>query len=494
MQAPSSRIRDVNAKPPSARGDYVLYWMNASRRTRYNVALQHAWALACARRVPLLVLEAIGVDYRWASDRHHAFVLEGMRDNALRLGGAYYPYVERSVGEGRGLVAALGRAAVQVVTDDWPGFHLPNLVSAAGRQLDVSLVAVDSCGVLPVSDAPEAPFPTAYAFRRHLQRRLAVHLSAMPLEDPLPAELPVPAVDAAIEARWPRGLEVTVGELPIDHGVAPIASFPGGPLAAARRLDAFLARLPRYDEERNDPGADATSGLSPYLHFGHLSSHEVLTRILDAHGWDPSTVKTGGDGSRAGWWGLPPPAEAFLDQLVTWRELGFNLVSRTPDASGWASLPAWARATLDAHRGDPRPHVYDFRTFENAATHDPLWNAAQRQLRAEGRIHNYLRMLWGKKILEWSASPEEALDIAFALNDRWALDGRDPNTATSIGWIFGRHDRPWGPVRPIFGTVRWMSSENTAKKLDIKGYVRRWGPAPASSLFEYAASPLDEAP
>ncbi len=473
---PSSRLRDVNDRPIAPGGAYVLYWMNAFRRTRYNFALQHAWDRACAHGVPLLVLEAVGVDYRWASERHHAFLLDGMRDNAARLGGAYYPYVEPSVGEGRGLVAALARRAVQVITDDWPGFHLPSLVRAAGRQLDVSLVAVDSCGILPVGDAPDAPFPTAHALRRHLQRRLATHLTAFPSEEPLPADLPRPRVDPAIEARWPRSLDVHLAELPIDHTVTRVVSCPGGSRAAGARLDAFLDRIERYGEDRDTPSSDVTSGLAPHLHYGHVSSHEVLTRIFAMHAWDPSGAKTGGDGSRAGWWGLPPGVEAFLDQVVTWRELGFNLVSRTPDATGWASLPAWARATLDAHRSDPRPHVYDHRAFEEARTHDPLWNAAQRQLRAEGRIHNYLRMLWGKKILEWCASPEDALDIAFALNDRWALDGRDPNTATSIGWIFGRHDRAWGPVRPIFGTVRWMSSENTAKKLDVKGYLRRWGP------------------
>jgi deoxyribodipyrimidine photo-lyase len=160
--------------------------------------------------------------------------------------------------------------------------------------------------------------------------------------------------------------------------------------------------------------------------------------------------------------------------VITWRELGFHLVTRNAQAHRWEGLPPWARATLEDHRADARAHVYSYAQFEAAATHDPLWNAAQRQLLEEGRIHNYLRMLWGKKIVEWSATPEEAHTTMLALNDRWALDGRDPNSVASIGWVMGLHDRPWGPVRPVFGTVRWMSSENTARKLDVKGYLRRW--------------------
>lgn len=470
------RLRNVNDRPARPDGAYVLYWMNAYRRTRYNFALQTAWEEAQSRGVPLLVLEAIGVDYGWASDRFHGFVLDGMKDNAARLGAAYYPYVERASGQGHGLIAALAKRAAMVVTDDWPGFHLPKLVAAAGRAVDVAMVAVDSNGLLPVADAPDdKAFPTAYAFRRHLQKRLSTHLSDLPTEEPLPQHLPTPEVDPSIEARWPRTFEVDIATLPIDHTVPRVTAFPGGERAAHARLQRFVAHLDVYGEDRDTPSADATSGLSAYLHFGHISSHEVVLAVLVREGWDPANVKTGGNGSREGWWGVSTAAEAYLDQVVTWRELGFNLVTRTPDHLRWSALPVWARATLEAHRDDPRPYVYTHRQLERGETNDALWNAAQRQLREEGRIHNYLRMLWGKKILEWSATPEQALETAFALNDRWALDGRDPNSSSSIGWIFGRHDRPWGPVRPIFGTIRWMSSANTAKKLDVKGYLARWG-------------------
>jgi deoxyribodipyrimidine photo-lyase len=273
-----------------------------------------------------------------------------------------------------------------------------------------------------------------------------------------------------------RGDAAALGKLPIDHDVAPVA-LRGGSRAAARVLDDFIEhRLPRYAEARNDPDDGAASGLSPYLHFGHVGAHAVAARVWRAASWDPTRLAGARvSGSREGWWGLPAGSEAFLDELVTWRELGYGFCFHRADFDRWASLPAWARATLEQHAGDPRPHLYTRRQLERAATHDPIWNAAQRQLVGEGRIHNYLRMLWGKKILEWSRSPRAALATLIELNNKYAVDGRDPNSYSGIFWTLGRFDRPWGPARPIFGTVRYMSSDATRRKLDLDAYLRRWG-------------------
>jgi deoxyribodipyrimidine photo-lyase len=179
-------------------------------------------------------------------------------------------------------------------------------------------------------------------------------------------------------------------------------------------------------------------------------------------------------GSREGWWGLPASSEAFLDELVTWRELGYNFCHHRRDWGTYGSLPAWARATLAEHARDARPEHYTRAQLERAETADPIWNAAQRELLAEGRIHNYLRMLWGKKILEWSASPRTAFATLVELNNKYAVDGRDPNSNSGISWIFGLFDRPWGPERPIFGTVRYMSSAATRRKLELADYLARW--------------------
>jgi len=431
------------------------------------------------------VLEALRCDYRWASERFHRFVLDGMADNAesfRRAGVHYHPYVEPRPGAGKGLLAELGRRACLIVTDDYPAFMLPRMLAAGARRSEVRMEAVDSNGLLPLS-AAERAFPTAHAFRRFLQRELREHLDAFPEANPLarlrlptPGRLPVP-----ISKRWPRtpdkrlaGPDGLLRALPIDRSVGATGAR-GGSKAARAALRRFVRRLDRYAEQRNRLDVEIASGLSPYLHFGHIASHEVCLSVLDREDWTSDRLAERASGSREGWWGLGPSAEAFLDQLVTWRELGYNMCRQREDHERFESLPEWALRTLQDHAPDRREHVYTREEFDAAATHDELWNAAQRQLRREGKIHNYLRMLWGKKILHWSESPREALDVMIELNNKYALDGRDPNSYSGIFWVLGRYDRPWGPEREIFGKVRYMSSRNTLRKLKIAPYLERWG-------------------
>ncbi len=476
-----------NDAPVRAERELVLYWMVAARRAGWNFALDRAVEHARELRKPLVVLEALRCDYPWASARLHRFVLDGMADNRrafARRPVAYYPYVEPRPGAGRGLVGALAARAAAVVTDDFPTFFLSRMIEATAARLDVRVEKVDSNGLLPMR-ATSTVFPTAHAFRRNLQQELAGHLGAFPSDDPLArARLPRAAtLPADILRRWPAAASALLGGngaalagLPIDHSVPPVACR-GGPRAAAARLAAFLdERLDLYADERNQPERDATSGLSPYLHFGHLSVHQVLAALAVRETWSISCLSRRATGRRAGFWGMPPPVEAFLDQIVTWREVGHNFAALRADHDRYESLPAWARATLDAHRRDARPWVYDLAQLDEACTHDPLWNAAQTQLRREGRIHTYLRMLWGKKVLEWSATPEQALSALIELNNRYAVDGRDPNSYAGICWTLGRYDRPWGPRRPIFGSIRYMSSEATARKLHVREYLQRYAP------------------
>ena len=284
-----------------------------------------------------------------------------------------------------------------------------------------------------------------------------------------------------IEARWPRArfekpLDSLLAPLPIDHGVTRVEHCRGGHEAARQRLEEFLeAKLDRYAHERNQPKGEPSSGLSAHLHFGHISSHEIFTALAEREEWNFSRISGQTTGARGGWWGMSEGAEAFLDQLLTWRELGFNAAHHLKDYRDYDSLPSWAKDTLSDHEDDPRPHIYSLKDFEEAKTHDPLWNAAQTQLVREGRIHNYLRMLWGKKILHWSASPRDALATMVELNNKYALDGRDPNSNSGIFWVLGRYDRAWGPERPVFGKIRYMSSKNTARKLRVKEYVESHG-------------------
>jgi len=485
-RVPALRVQARNPRAVRTAGDYVLYWMIASRRTGWNFALDRAVELAHDLEKPLLVLEPLRVGYRWNSDRMHRFVLDGMRANrdaCAAAGVAYYPYVEPAEGAGKGLLEALAQRAAVVVTDDYPCFFLPRMVASAAAALSVRLESVDANGLLPMR-AADAPYPTAYAFRRFLQKNLKPHLADVPLARPLEVarRLGGPVeVAPGIEKRWPRasarlleGDPGALAALPVDHAV-PVAPKTGGSEAAALALREFVRhKLPRYAEDRSDVSLDIASGFSPWLHFGHLSTHQVLDGIAQLEAWTPARIATTTSGKKDGWWNLSPSAEAFLDELVTWRELGFNLCAQRADHDRYESLPAWARQTLEDHARDPRPHLYSLEEFERAETHDELWNCAQRQLVREGRIHNYLRMLWGKKILEWTRDPRAALEVLIELNNRWALDGRDPNSYSGIFWTLGRYDRPWGPVRQVFGTIRYMSSDNTARKMDVKPYLRKY--------------------
>jgi deoxyribodipyrimidine photo-lyase len=494
---PADRLTVRRDLPPAA-GEYVLYWMTSARRLEWNYALDRAldWARALER--PLVVLEALRCDYRWASARLHRFVLDGMADHAALAaasGIAFHPYVEPARGAGRGLLAALAARAAVVVGDDFPAFFLPRMTARAAGIVPCRFETVDANGLLPLA-ASTAAYPTAYAFRRFLQANLKRHLAALPEPAPFAAaDLPRGGkIPEEVLRRWPAasprllaGDAAELAALPIDASVAPVADRRGGAVAARERLESFVsAGLARYAEGRNHPDAEAGSGLSPYLHFGHLSTHEVLARLGREFGASVEDLPERGTGARHGWWPMPPAAESFLDELVTWRELGYHFCARRPlDYDAYGSLPAWARATLEKHAGDPRRWTYSLAELEAAATHDPLWNAAQRELATSGRLHNYLRMLWGKKILEWSSEPRAALAAMIHLNDKYALDGRDPNSTSGIFWCLGRFDRPWAPERAIFGVVRYMSSDNTARKLRLKKYLEKHAPrAEGASLFE----------
>jgi deoxyribodipyrimidine photo-lyase len=459
--------------------------MIANRRRYSNFALQRAVHWAMELRKPLLVVEALSCDYPWASARIHAAILQGMRDNVKAFensGAHYHPFVERVPSQGKGMVEALTRDACVAITDDYPAFEIPRWLSAAAKQSRVLMEKIDSNGIFPMR-ATDRVFATAHSFRRFLQKNLREHLEAFPLMDPL-ADTDLRQLKAGLSLKE-RLRAVTIDELmspnsladtiSIDHSVQPVKAFESGPVAAGNRLKAFVRDcLASYAESRNDPDEDITSGLSSHLHFGHLSAHEVFKAVMRSARWSSEKLAPQATGSRESWWGVRPNAEAFLEQLVTWRELGFNACALLPGYDRYTSLPQWAQKTLAAHAADRRPALYSHAEFESAETHDALWNAAQIQLLREGRIHNYLRMLWGKKILEWSRTPEEALETMIHLNNRYALDGRDPNSYSGIFWILGRYDRPWGPARPVFGTVRYMSSENTARKVHVKDYIRRY--------------------
>ncbi|MEM9369403.1 MAG: deoxyribodipyrimidine photolyase, partial [Planctomycetota bacterium] len=488
---PENRVVAVNGQSPKRQRKYVLYWMIAQRRLDHNFGLQYAAKLAKQWNRPLVVFEPLRVRYRWASDRLHRFVIEGMRDNqakAEELGLAYYPYVEERPGNGSPLLHRLAQDACAVVTDEYPCFFLPHLIRAVQDRIPAALLTVDSNGVLPLRATDERTFTVAHSYRRFMQKNIAAELTAFPMTNPIKELLPpglgeglTEHIDPKTLRRWPV-TDLTqllrqdgLARIPIDHTVTPTPETPGGTEEAKRRLDLFVAKhLGLYNDDRNHPDEVVTTGLSPHLHFGHISPHEMVKRLLQRDDWSIDRLSKP-NGKNHGFFGVSPEVDAVLDQLLTWREIGFNWAFQNPDTyDRLESLPDWAQKSLAETKDDPRPHVYTLEDFEHAQTHDPIWNAAQRQIVQTGVMHNYMRMLWGKKIFHWTATAQDALDIMVHLNNKYGLDGRDPNSYCGILWVLGRTDRAWGPKRPVFGSVRYMTSDSARRKLRLEKYLQRY--------------------
>ena len=450
-----SRVRALNDAPVKPRAAYVLYWAQMNRRADSNHALEFAAARANALKIPLLVYEGLTCSYPYASDRFHTFLLEGVPETGRRLakrGIGYLFHLRRRRGDPNDAVYRLAAQAALVVTDDYPTFVARDHNLSVPARIGVPYIAVDSSCVIPMRLFEKKEY-AAYTIRPKVHRLLDAHLRPVERVElrvrfaaaSLPAELHT-AVTAA-------NIASLVASCEIDHSVAPAVGWQGGRVAAEERLHRFIEHdLKRYAADRNEPSAHATSNLSPWLHFGHLSSLEIaLAAKLHAedHGYS---------------------AAEFLEELIVRRELAFNHSLFAADPQSLANIPNWARETLRKHDGDERPWIYTQEQFARAETHDALWNATQKEMLLRGKIHGYYRMYWGKKVIEWSRSHQEALDTMIYLHDRYALDGRDPNTYTNILWCFGLHDRPW-QERAIFGMIRYMGLDGMKRKTGVNAYV-----------------------
>lgn len=482
---PKSRIMQLNSAAVNPDGKFVLYWMIANRRPNWNFSLDRALEWSEKLKKPVLALEALRCGHKWACDRFHSFVLDGMSANKRAFadsGITYYPFIESEPGMGKGLIEELSKSACVIVTDNFPGFFLPRMVKSASKQSRVKLELVDSNGLIPLS-ATQNAYPSAYAFRRFIQNILPKIILEYPNSDPLKNRNRFGPVflEQSITEKWPQASDnllscdpQKIAELPIDHKVKSVSTR-GGYESAAKAMKLFLEeKLSSYGELRNVPDLNVTSGLSGFLHWGHISVHEIFWRLMEQEKWTPEQLGAKATGKRTGWWGVSANAESFLDELITWREVGYNMSAVNENYDRYESLPDWAIKTLGDHESDYRPYLYSLEELENSQTHDPLWNAAQVELVREGRIHNYLRMLWGKKILEWTPNAEEALEVMIELNNKYALDGRNPNSYSGIFWTLGRYDRPWGPERNIFGKIRYMSSDRTKEKVSVKKYLEKY--------------------
>ncbi len=494
----SSRIRNLNDMSINQSGDYILYWMTSARRFHYNAGMDRAVELALELNKPILVVECMSIRHDWANERILAFSVQGMLDNIKIFEEnniTYLPWVETHKDSGNKLLAKLSSHACSVLVDDYPTYLPRTIMEKAAKVCKVNTEAADSNGILPMAWAGKEHL-TAYSFRKHVQRSMAEALLNLPLENSMKSvstnlkfdKNEMASLFAAVEVEftplewlWRVGEAGKISEdamapLNIDHEVKSVKKMRGGRFEALKRMEIFLElNLKRYSTDRNNTENPAVSTLSPWFHFGHISTIEVVVELFKRSKWsyDMTCFEDMGKGTRSGWWGLSESEESFLDQIITWRELGFNFAYYRRDHKSIDSIPNWAKKSLEDHAGDERK-PYTFEDIENAKTDDEVWNAAQRELLRTGLIHNYMRMVWGKKILEWAPNPNTAADWMIRINDRWALDGRDPNSYTGIFWVLGRHDRAWGPERPVFGKVRYMTTESARRKLKLNNYINRW--------------------
>lgn len=468
------RLVVLRGGEPRRRGRYVLYWCQVQKRAEWHPGLDYAAAQADALGVPLVVYEGLRPDYPHASWRHHRFILDGTRGLAGRLadrGLAHWFYLSPAARSERiKMVQQLGAQAKLVVTDDYPAFIVPAQNAAAAKRLDCPLHAVDASGVAPLRAFDRQT--AAFTLRPRL-RRLLPELLAQPDPYLVPRrgslDLKLAALPGLVRGDTlpddAEELDRLIRTTGVDPSVRPAAGVRGGRAAGLERLRRFIARsLGAYAEGRNRADVDVTSNLSPYLHYGMLSPLEIARAVLAS---DPR--RSGAEPAAPD---EPDGPTAFIEELLVRRELALNFCLHTPEHQSLAALPAWARENLERHAADPRRPSYDLATFERAATQDPLWNAIQTELVELGEPHGYLRMLWGKKIIEWAPTYKDALAWMIRLNDRYAYDGRDAVSYANILWCFGLHDRPF-PRRPIFGVMRPMSSASTGKKAGAAEYIER---------------------
>ncbi|MBM7555286.1 deoxyribodipyrimidine photo-lyase [Halanaerobacter jeridensis] len=443
-----SRIKSLNQQSLQ-NGEYILYWMQASQRVANNHALELAIEKANNLKQPLVVFFGLTANFPEANARHYYFMLEGLQEVQKKLKKRNIKMIIRHISPPEG-IKELAEQASLVVTDrgylkvekDWK--------AKATQEIPCPLLQVESDVVVPVEEASDKEEYAAYTLRKKINKKLDDYLN--PIET---NQIQVSSLDFKMEGLNLDNLEQIINDLNIDETVNKSPGFTGGNSEAQKYLQDFLSnKLDKYEELSNDPTTDYLSHLGPYLHFGQISPLHV---VLTAKKYQDSS-------------GL----EDFLDQIIVRRELSINFVYYNQNYDGQLKeiLSEWAYETLQEHKNDLREYNYSREEFETAKTHDPYWNAAQLEMIATGKMHGYMRMYWGKKILEWTDDPQTAYDIALYLNNKYSLDGRDPNSYAGIAWCFGKHDRAW-QERDVFGKVRYMNANGLNRKFDADLYVNQ---------------------
>ncbi len=453
MKQISERVQLLNDKPANNDGKYILYWMQMFKRASHNHALNFAIREANERKLPLVVYEGLKFYYPWASDRIHTFILEGVAEKRAafeKLGIKYVFYLQKDDKSPKDTVAKIAENAALIVTDDFPCFIIPKHNEAIVKKAEIPVYAVDSNGVIPMSRFEKEEY-AAYTIRPKIKKILHEYLKPFE-EEKVIVKADKLKIDCPDTEVTEKNIADLVKKCAIDHSVKPSNVYHGGTANGRKRLKKFLKNiLEDYDEARNKPEKDGSSRLSSYLHFGFLSSLEIALAVKDSDAKQESK-------------------DAYLEEIIVRRELSYNFTRFNENYDSLKSLPDWVQKTMREHIDDNRAPIYSLEQLERGETYDELWNAAQREMVETGEIHNYVRMLWGKNVIGWTRSYEEAFAILEHLNNKYCLDGRNPNSYAGILWCFGKHDRPW-MKRPVFGTIRYMTSGSTGKKFNSKQYI-----------------------
>ena len=443
------RIKLLNDRAMAANGDFVLYWMQQSQREAHNPALEYSVGIANSLGLPVIVVFVLMEDYPEANERHFAFMLQGLEEVARGLKRRRIPLLVRG-GDPQEVVVELAHKAAALVCDRGYLRHQRDWRELVSRLVGCQVIQVEGDVVVPVDLVSDHVEYAARTIRPKILRLRDDFLRPVAR-----ARLRKPMWPCKLAGDFdPANADKLLATLEIDRSVPRVARFKGGTTQARKHVNRFSKRgLVDYAEARNDPAEPRCSTLSPYLHFGQISPVEVARKVAATESCSQAD------------------REAFLEQLIVRRELSINYVLHEPRFDSYSAIPEWAKRTLHEHRGDQRPYRYTRSQLEAASTHDPYWNAAMLEMLKTGYMHNYMRMYWGKKIIEWSSSPQQAFRIIINLNNKYFIDGRDPNSYTSVAWLFGLHDRPW-TERAEFGKIRYMNAGGLERKFDIQRYVR----------------------
>ena len=442
------RIKQLNAKNTAMERPYVVYWMQSSQRAEYNHALEYAIRQANRIEKPLVVYFGITDGFPEANERHYAFMLEGLKETKAALEQRGIQMLIRKISPEQGALEISELAALLVVDRGYLRIERQWRATLA-EGAECAVVQIESNVVVPVELASPKEEYSAATLRSKLKKILPHCLA--PLEETV-CQHPSVAAELPFEAYDVSDTEKALAGLAIDRSVPRVSDYIGGTAEAKRWLEDFIEnKLAGYSERKNRPGESFTSNLSPYLHFGQISPLYIYRRLM---GMDSESQ------------------QSFLEELVVRRELAVNFVYYNEQYDSYAAVPDWAKKTLDKHLADEREYLYSVEELEAAKTHDDYWNAAQLEMNLTGKMHGYMRMYWAKKILEWSSTPEEAYRKAIYLNNKYLLDGRDPNGFAGVSWCFGKHDRPWGE-RAIFGNVRFMNDKGLKRKFDMQLYLEQ---------------------